>query len=249
MIHTKHHVGGATMIHLFDHLPMVIFYMKDKNGKFIHCNPRFEEFHGLARGAAVGMNDLDLHQISIATRYRAEDRKIMETGQPATNRIWLVPGAKGLLRWWISNKFPTYNAQKMITGVAGVMYEISDAIGMTEPFSRIEPALHLIHSETLASLTTQELAAACHYSESQFNRVFRHLTGQSPRQYVLIHKIETAKDLLSRTDLPLSEIALRAGFYDASDFGKRFREQEHLTPRQYRMKLQQLILQTNNKSR
>lgn len=238
-----------TMTLLFDHLPMIIFYVKDKNGTFIHCNPRFEEFHGLSKGAAKGLNDFDLHHANIASRYRAEDRRIMETGQPATHRIWLVPGAKGLLRWWISNKFPTYNAQNKISGVAGVMYEISNAIGMTEPFSRIEPALNLIHAETLASLTTQQLAAACHYSESQFNRVFRNLTGQSPRQYVLIHKIESAKDLLSRTDLPLSEIALRAGFYDASDFGKRFREQENLTPRQYRMKLQQLIVQTNDKSR
>lgn len=248
-MHLQHFASDTSMIHLFDHLPMVIFYIKDKKGTFIHCNPRFEEFHGLARGAAVGLNDLDLHQIAIATRYRAEDRKIMETGQPATNRIWLVPGAKGLLRWWISNKFPTYNAQKRITGVAGVMYEISDAIGMTEPFSRIEPALNLIHSDAQSSLSTQHLAAACHLSESQFNRIFRHLTGQAPRQYVILHKIETAKDLLSRSDLTLSDIALRAGFYDASDFGKRFRETEQITPRQYRIKLQQLMRQTTVKSR
>lgn len=245
----NHFASDETIILLFDHLPMVIFYMKDKKGTFIHCNPRFEEFHGLARGAALGKNDFDLHQTAIASRYRTEDRKIMDTGQPATNRIWLVPGAKGLLRWWISNKFPTYNTQKKITGVAGVMYEISDAIGMTEPFSRIEPALNLIHSSAITSLTTQLLATACHLSECQFNRIFRHLTGQSPRQYVLIHKIETAKDLLSRTDLPLSEIALQAGFYDASDFGKRFREMEQTTPRKYRIKLQQLMRQTNDKSR
>ena len=91
-----------------------------------------------------------------------------------------------------------------------------------------------------------ELGGACHYSESQFNRIFRKLTGQSPRQYLLHHKIETAKGLLARTDLPLSQIAFQCGFYDASDFGKRFREIEGLTPKQYRNNLQKLILETPN---
>ncbi len=236
--------ADPTLYGLFDHLPMVIFYMKDAQGTFIRCNPRFEEFHGLNHGAAIGLNDFSLHHPAIASRYQNEDHKVMETGKPAINRIWLVPGAKGLLRWWVSNKFPTYDGSGKISGIAGVMYEISDAKGMTEPFARIEPALKLIHSELHASITTAQLAAACHYSESQFNRIFRDLTGQSPRQYLLHHKIETAKDLLARTDLPLSQIAFQCGFYDASDFGKRFREIEDLTPKQYRNNLQKLILET-----
>jgi transcriptional regulator GlxA family with amidase domain len=65
--------------------------------------------------------------------------------------------------------------------------------------------------------------------------------GSSPRRYVLRHRLETAKDLLARTDLPLSQIAAHTGFYDASDFGKRFREQEGLTPRKYRVKLRSMI--------
>lgn len=246
MNHPIQNLEAESLARLFDHLPMVIFYVKNKQGTFIHCNPRFEDFHGLARGAAIGLNDFDLHHTAIANRYRDEDRKIMESGHPATNRIWLVPSAQGILRWWISNKFPTYNAAKKISGIAGVMYEISDAFGMTEPFSRIEPALNLIHADVLESYGTRQLAAACHLSESQFNRIFRNVTGHSPHQYVLIHKIETAKDLLSQTDLSLSEIALRAGFYDASDFGKRFREFEKVTPRQYRITLQQPTLPTKD---
>jgi PAS domain S-box-containing protein len=233
---------------LFGHLPMVIFYMKDKQGRFVRCNTRFEKFHGLSRGAAIGLDDFALHQTTIASRYRSEDRKIMETGKPATNRIWLVPGANGLLRWWVSNKFPTHDSKGKISGVVGVMYEISNAQGMYEPFNRIEPALKLIHSELHSSLTTAKLATACHYSESQFNRIFRNLTGQSPRQYLLHHKIEIAKDLLARTDMPLSEIAYQSGFYDASDFGKRFREIEQTTPRQYRIQLQRLAHQSRPSS-
>jgi AraC-like DNA-binding protein len=224
---------------LFDDLPMLVFYVKDAAGIFIRCNRRFEEFHDLTAGGAMGLSDHDLHDAWIADQYRAEDMEVMKTGAPTPNRTWMVPGAKGVLRWWVSRKTPVRDSDGTICGIAGVMYEISGAKGLTEPFSRIEPALKLIHEENPSPLATAELAAACNYSESQFNRVFRDIMGSSPRRYVLRHRLETAKDLLARTDLPLSHIAARTGFYDASDFGKRFREQEGLTPRNYRMKLRE----------
>ncbi len=226
---------------LFDDLPMLVFFMKDKDGRFIRCNRRFEEFHGLAPGGAIGRSDHDLHETGIAEQYRAEDLEVMKTGAPTPNRTWMVPGAKGVLRWWVSRKTALRGVDGTVCGVAGVMYEISGAAGVTEPFARIEPALKLIHMEDSAQITTTDLAAACNYSESQFNRVFRHIMGSSPRRYVLRHRLEVAKDLLARTDLPLSEVAARAGFYDASDFGKHFREQEGMTPRKYRIKLRSMI--------
>ena len=234
-------LASESFVALFDHIPMVIFYTKDLTGTFTRCNPRFEQFHGLAAGTAIGMNDFDLHPAPIACRYRAEDQAIIETGKPITNHIWLVPGAKGLLRWWISSKYPTRDLNGMITGVAGVMHQVSSTSGMIEPFSRIEPALALIHVENGSHVSTSDLASACSLSESQFNRVFRQMIGVSPQQYVLRNRLENAKELLANSHLSLSEIAIQSGFYDASDFGKQFRRQENLTPRQYRMQLLSMI--------
>jgi PAS domain S-box-containing protein len=233
-------LASESIVALFDHIPMVIFYTKDLEGVFTHCNPRFEQFHGLAPGTAIGLNDFDLHAAPIASRYRAEDQAIIETGKPITNRIWLVPGAKGLLRWWVSSKYPTHNHKGKITGVAGMMYQASSTAGMIEPFARIEPALVLIHAEHAGDLGTDALAAACGFSVSQFNRIFRQIIGVSPRQYILRNKLETAKELLAHSHLSLSEIAIQVGFYDASDFGKQFRKQEKLTPRQYRLQLRNM---------
>ena len=229
--------SGNDIVRLFDHLPMAIFYMKDRDGTFIKCNQRFEEYHGLRPNQAIGLTDFDLHPHEIANRYRTEDLQIMASGTPVIIHTWMVPSAKGFLRWWLSTKTPVHDIDGKIAGVAGIMHEISGTAGLHGSFSRIEPALKLIHDENTLELSTESLAATCHYSVSQFNRVFRKLMGQSPRQYIMQHRIETAKNLLAVTDLTLSEVAIQSGFYDASDLGKRFRKHEGITPKAYRLKL------------
>lgn len=63
--------------------------------------------------------------------------------------------------------------------------------------------------------------------------------GQSPRQYIMQHRIETTKNLLAMTELTLSEVAAEAGFYDASDLGKRFRINVGMTPKAFQRKLRE----------
>lgn len=87
---------------LFDYLPMVVFYSKDRDGVFTGCNRHFEELHGLSPGGAIGLTNYDLHSPEIASRYRAEDCRVMESGAPVPNQVWMVPDANGVLRWWRS---------------------------------------------------------------------------------------------------------------------------------------------------
>lgn len=233
--------SGSEFAALFDYLPMVAFFAKNRDGVFTRCNRRFEDFHAIEPGAAAGLTDYDLHSPELASRYRAEDKRVMESGQPIPNQTWLVPDAKGMLHWWISSKVALRDRDGEVCGVAGVMFEISGTGGIAEPFARLEPALAMIHEDPSAPLRGDRMAAACHYSSSQFNRVFRQLMGQTPRQYVVRHRLEVAKRLLAQTELPLTEIAMRVGFYDASVMGKKFREFEGTTPRKYRLKLGELI--------
>ena len=226
---------------LFNYLPMVVFYSKDLQGTFTGGNRRFEEMHGLDSGGMVGLTDYDLHSPEIASRYRAEDHRVIASGMPVPNQAWMVPDGNGVLRWWISSKIPLRDNSGAICGVAGVMYEISRMGGIMEPFARLEPALQMIHEQPGSTLATGRMAAACNFSASQFNRVFRQLMGQSPQQYLVRHRLEIAKRLLVRTELPLAEIAMQAGFYDASVMGKKFRELEGSTPRAFRLKLRDLI--------
>jgi AraC family transcriptional regulator len=90
----------------------------------------------------------------------------------------------------------------------------------------------LLHVEThlQGALRLEELASVAGTSRAHFARQFRRSTGHSPHQYVLRCRIELARQLLRHTDLPIGEIALRAGFVDQSHLNRRFRAELGLTP-------------------
>ena len=83
-------------------------------------------------------------------------------------------------------------------------------------------------------LSLEAIAGVAGISPSHFVALFRQSTGSAPHQYVLTQRIEKAKQLLTQTKLPVSEIAVRTGFADQSHFTRVLRDRTGLTPRQLR---------------
>jgi AraC family transcriptional regulator len=71
-------------------------------------------------------------------------------------------------------------------------------------------------------------------SRYHFSRAFKQSMGLSPINYIAQQRIERAKKLLAETDLPIAEIALRAGFSGQSHFTTFFRRLVGATPRSFR---------------
>lgn len=68
-----------------------------------------------------------------------------------------------------------------------------------------------------------------------FCRLFKHSTGVTPYQYLIQQRMELAKQLLKRGDLPIVEIAFSCGFSSQSSFTTSFRKHTGVTPRVYRL--------------
>jgi AraC family transcriptional regulator len=71
-----------------------------------------------------------------------------------------------------------------------------------------------------------ELASLCGLSRSHFMRSFKHTTGMPPHRWLLMQRVNRAKDLLVKSEISISQIALDCGFADQSHltrvFGKVF---------------------------
>lgn len=83
-------------------------------------------------------------------------------------------------------------------------------------------------------ISVEALAKLANLSVCYFVRAFKRSVGVTPHDYLIRRRVERAMELLSDTDLSLSEIALAAGFADQSHCARRFRQHVGMSPRDYR---------------
>ena len=83
-------------------------------------------------------------------------------------------------------------------------------------------------------VTLSEICREFGRSRSYISHMFKSRCGVSIRSWCNRLKLEDAKNLLDKTDLPVTEIALNVGFGDVSYFIRLFRERFAMTPLQYR---------------
>lgn len=105
---------------------------------------------------------------------------------------------------------------------------------MMEEERGINEVLHYIHHNLARPLNNRLLAQQCHMHPNHFIRYFSQRTGQTPASYVVQCRMDMARQLLSQTDLPISQVAERVGIPEQSHFARLFRRYCSLTPTQYR---------------
>lgn len=86
-------------------------------------------------------------------------------------------------------------------------------------------------------ITTQDAARAMYLSRAQFTRTVRHETGMSFNEFLSVHRVEQAKELLRNTDWTISFIAESVGFTSSSYFRTFFRKHTGQTPSEFRHRI------------
>lgn len=82
--------------------------------------------------------------------------------------------------------------------------------------------------------TVQFLADNLHMSPNYLSSLLKELTGQSTQQHIHDALIQKAKEMLSTTDLSVTEIAYGLGFEHPQSFSKLFRSKTNLSPSSFR---------------
>ena len=99
---------------------------------------------------------------------------------------------------------------------------------------RLTRVMEYIDANLEGDLTLAQLAKVACLSRFHFARAFKTAVGQSPHQYVSTHRLERAKELLTRDDRSLLEIAIALTFSSQANFTRAFHQSTGMTPGQYR---------------
>lgn len=227
--------GSLALTPLFEYLPEVYLYVKDRRSRFVKVNEALWRLRGFESEAEmIGLSDRDIHPQHLADQYIAEDRRVMNSRSSLPNQIWLVPGKGEELKWFISSKIPLFDGRGRVIGIAGVMRDLEKAESLIRPYREMDEAIAYVLHHYAEPIEVTHLAELTHLSVSQLDRRFKRLYQMTPMQYVLRVRINAACQALTTSDRSIAEIAAACGFYDQSYFTKQFRKQFAQTPTAYR---------------
>ena len=100
--------------------------------------------------------------------------------------------------------------------------------------ARLRKVVELVHAEMEGDLSLEELADAAGLSITHFSEMFRRSTGQSPNQFVLHHRVKSAKEMLRAAEMRVLDVAVACGFKSQQHFSRVFRSVCGASPTEYR---------------
>src|SRR6267142_2110792 len=95
-------------------------------------------------------------------------------------------------------------------------------------------ASELLHENMQGRIRLSDIAGECGLSVSHFARSFKTSFGTSTHQWLIRHRVDHAKQLMSQTRMSLIGIAVQSGFNDQSAFTRTFHQLVGVSPGRWR---------------
>ncbi len=225
------------MADLLDDVPHVMFCAKDESGAYLTVNQAFADRAG-ARNPddVIGRYAEDLFDAELAASYSRQDAELWASRQPLRNQLELIRRPDGTLGWYVTTKV-------LIVDVGGTAFLASVSVDLRAAgdaptaHAGVAAAVAHVRAHCTERVRVGDVAAAASMSVVQLERATRRIIGISLRQLLVRFRVEHAIGLLATTDLTLSDIAARCGYYDQSALTRQFRRVVGVSPGAYRAQL------------
>ena len=167
---------------LFDFLEDVVFWIKDRAGRYQWVNVTNFLNLGLSRREDVlGKTDFDLLPAHLAARFRADDDRVLR-GQAIANRIELIGAFDHTARWSVTFKLPLRDARGRVVGTVGIARPLKPG-GADWDGLPLGTVIGYVRDRFREPLDNAQLARVAGLSQRYFTREFREVIGKTPRDY------------------------------------------------------------------
>jgi PAS domain S-box-containing protein len=99
--------------------------LKDTDGKYLLCNPKYERYFGVKESDIIGKSDFDFVPSELAQFFRQKDKEALDANQPLTYIEWITYADDGHCELVETIKTPMYGSDGKIIGVLGVAHNIT----------------------------------------------------------------------------------------------------------------------------
>lgn len=220
----------------------------DSNGGFSNLRP-------VLRRAFEEMNTGSLYDAisEIISIYSDQPGKRIEAMDAACNILYmaisLLPGGETLLNTIFADdqeKYRSIYRMSSVEAICGWLAQLRD--GCCDVLSKqrqnykqqVVSQVHEYIQENLNKpLSLQEVAAVFNFSPNYLSQLFSKYGGEGFVEYITAAKVKAAKEMLSRNEGRVYEIAERLGFDNPFYFSKVFKKIEGISPRDYVKQLEE----------
>lgn len=223
------------LLRLCDDLTGTMFCAKDVAGRYAVVNEAFvRRTPERSRRAVVGRTAAELFEPHLAARYDAQDREVLDSGRSLHRVLELIRRPGGAPGWYLTSKEAVRDDAGTVVGLVSISQSLRAGDADDATVASLSRAAAFVQQRLDDPPTVAELAAAAGCAPSTLDRRVRRVYALSPQQYVLRARVDHAAALLATGDLPLADVAARAGFYDQASFTRTFGRLTGETPAQFR---------------
>jgi PAS domain S-box-containing protein len=172
------------MTRIMAQAPGSSLFVKDSESRYVRANAGTLETYGLKQEEElIGRRNRDFFPALLADAYESEDRRVVESGEPLLNEIWLVPHVRGTPRWFVSSKAPLFDTAGKIIGLVGLMHPIATPEDQREHFQELRRVMEFIDQNFVDEITVERLAEIVllpKASREEISSSFRGLHAKTP---------------------------------------------------------------------
>ena len=196
-----------------------------------------------------------------AAEYGYDELQAEKAAMQHTQRLYIIIGVVGVLLLLALLAFSMWRSRRDRRRIQELIREISqlqegpadavddqedteqsDAEDIVETTEADRKFLFRLIEVVNAGLPTghygvEDVASEMNMSVQTFRRRLLNVTGESPKAFISAIQMELAAKLLTNSpDMPISQVANRCGYDEATSFNRIFRKAYGMTPTQYREK-------------
>ncbi|MBN2312447.1 MAG: response regulator [Sedimentisphaerales bacterium] len=210
---------------LMDNLPHSI-YFKDLQSRFIRINRALANYFGLSDATdALGKTDADIFTGEHAREAKADEERVIRTGQPLLDKEEKETWPDGHETWVTTTKLPLYNEEGKIVGTFGISRDITERKRAAEALRQAKEA-----AELASRVKSDFLATMSHEIRTPMNGIIgmidllRNTQPTSQQRTYLDLASQSAETLLRLINDILDFSKIEAGKFELESVGFKLRD-------------------------